>query len=44
MAAMAGRRVISARTMRQAGAEVKGLGNLRASHDVSPLPAQGAHG
>ena len=44
MAAMAGRRVISGRTMRQEGAKVKGLGNLRASHAVSALSAQGADG
>lgn len=44
MAAMAGRLVISGRTMRQAGPKVKSWGNLRASHAVSALPGQDAYG
>ena len=44
MAAVAGRMVISGRTMRQEGPKVKGLGNSRACHAVSALPAQGSDG
>jgi hypothetical protein len=41
MAAMAGFRVISERTMRQEDRKVKGLGILRACHALSDLSAQG---
>lgn len=44
MAAMAGRRVISGRTMRQEGPKVKSWGNLRASHAVSTLSGRDAYG
>lgn len=44
MAAVAGRLVISGRTMRQEGPNVKGSGILRACHALSALSAQAPHG